>query len=287
MPTSMKPILIALFLLMSAAASAQEVSCAKQPFDDCNSQDYSSGDLKGWNTKRVLHPYSAQVVAVRSLSESDGQVPQSKNVVRFEIRRGDVVSDGFRSEVKERYNAKHGATIRYSFSLLIPKDYPIHEDHMDKDGHMLGCVYGQWHNEPNPGTNLAREPPFANYYISGDLQIYVKGLMAPWEYKSPDLFEAAVRRANDPFDKGDLAGEIKDFARGSWHRMEYEVRWLMDSNGFLKAWVDGRLVVDYHGPIGYADELGTYFKYGVYCKYDVTIPHVAYLGPYFRMTVAQ
>ena len=39
--------------------------------------------------------------------------------------------------------------------------------------------------------------------------------------------------------------------------MRYVVRWLMDTNGFLKAWVDDRLVVDYHGPIGFADELGS------------------------------
>jgi Polysaccharide lyase len=277
-------VLAGFLLLVPFGASAESGSCGTRPFKECGDLNYESGKLSAWNTKRVLHPYSARVVAVSTLPNG-GQVPSSKYVARFELRHGDSVSGGFRSEVKERYNAEHGATIRYGFALMIPSDYPIAEDHKDQDGHMLGCMFGQWHDEPNPGTQLSREPLFENYYINGDLQIYVKSLMAPWEYKTPQLFAAAVGRANDPFDKGDLEGEIKGFAKGTWHLMQYEVKWLQDPGGYLKAWVDGKQLVDYRGPIGYADEWGSYFKYGVYCKYDVTAPHIAYLGPYLRQLV--
>jgi Polysaccharide lyase len=285
--TAMTSTLAAIFMVLPTLADSHGMPCKGLQFQVCNSQDYSSGNFKGWDTARVLHPYSARIVAVKALSDLGGQVPDSANVVRFELRHGDRVSDGYRSELKERYNAKYGATIRYSFSLLIPDNYPIEEDHFDKHGYLHGCIFGQWHDEPNPVRKNGREPLFANYYINGDLRIYVKNLMAPRRYDSPNLFYAAYHRANDPLDKGDLVGEVKDFAKGTWHSMQYEVKWLPDSSGYLKAWIDNRLVVDYRGPMGYADEVGSYFKYGVYCKYDVTKPHVVYLGPYLRKVVEQ
>jgi Polysaccharide lyase len=285
--TGVAGLLAVLFMAPPCPAFGQDAPCGGLPFQICNSRDYSSGNLEGWDTRRVLHPYSAQVVAVSALPDPPGQTPPAANVVRFELRHGDRVSDGYRSEVKERYNAKYGATIRYSFSLLIPEDYPSDEDHVDEYGHSHGCIFGQWHDEPNPVHPNGREPLFANYYIDGDLRIYVKNLMDPHRYNSPNLFYTAYTRANDRLDKGDLVGEVKNFARGVWHSMRYEVKWLPDPNGYLKAWIDGQLVVDYRGPMGYADEVGSYFKYGVYCKYDVSKPHVAYLGPYLRQVVAQ
>jgi hypothetical protein len=285
--TAMTSMLAASFMVLPALGGSHGTPCTGLTFQVCNSRDYSSGKLQGWDTRRVLHPYSARVVAVNTLPDMGRQVPDSTNVVRFELRHGDRVSDGYRSEVKERYNAKHGATIRYSFSLLIPENYPSEEDHFDKYGHLHGCIFGQWHDEPNPVHKNGREPLFGNYYVNGDLRIYVKNLMAPQRYSSPNLFYAAYARANDRLDKGDLVGEVKNFAKGRWHSMLYEVKWLQDSSGYLKAWIDNRLVVDYRGPMGYADEVGSYFKYGVYCKYDVTKPHVVYLGPYLRQLVAQ
>jgi hypothetical protein len=281
-------LLAVLFMALPCSAFGQDAPCEGLRFPICNSREYSSGNLEGWDTRRVLHPYSAQVVAVSALPDPPGQTPpESANVVRFELRHGDRVSDGYRSEVKERYNAKYGATIRYSFSLLIPEDYPSEEDHVDEYGHSHGCIFGQWHDEPNPVHKNGREPLFANYYINGDLRIYVKNLMDPHRYNSYNLFYTAYARANDRLDKGDLLGEVKNFAKGVWHSMRYEVKWSPDPSGYLKAWIDDQLVVDYRGPMGYADEVGAYFKYGVYCKYDVSKPHVAYLGPYLRQVVTQ
>jgi hypothetical protein len=109
---AMTSMLIAFFMVVPIFAGSHGTPCKGLKFQVCNSGDYSSDNFKGWDTRRVLHPYSARIVAVNMLSDTRGQAPDSANVVRFELRHGDRVSDGYRSELKERYNAKHGATIR-------------------------------------------------------------------------------------------------------------------------------------------------------------------------------
>ena len=53
--------------------------------------------------------------------------------------------------------------------------------------------------------------------------------------------------------------------RGHWYKMHFNVE-LNPNGGVVMLWRDGELVCDYHGPVGYTDQVATYFKMGVYRK---------------------
>ena len=62
---------------------------------------------------------------------------------------------------------------------------------------------------------------------------------------------------------------VRDIAKvalttGAWSEWKFHVRWAPDETGFIKAWLNGKPVVDEPGPIGYRDLFGPYLKVGVY-----------------------
>jgi len=44
----------------------------------------------------------------------------------------------------------------------------------------------------------------------------------------------------------------------------FHVKWSHKSDGILQVWKDGQLIVDKKGPNTYNDQVGPYFKIGVY-----------------------
>ena len=44
----------------------------------------------------------------------------------------------------------------------------------------------------------------------------------------------------------------------------HQVRWSYREDGFVRSWLNGRQIVDYRGPVGYNDEVGPKFKFGLY-----------------------
>lgn len=50
--------------------------------------------------------------------------------------------------------------------------------------------------------------------------------------------------------------------RGRWHRIEVNVKWSKNGDGFFRVWVNGEKKVDYSGQT--MTKSKTYFKYGVY-----------------------
>src|SRR5215469_18861976 len=92
------PAVLAVCALASPALADPLITpCVNMMWKACNRQDYSSGDLDGWNTARILNAYSASIVSANSLPDVAGPI-HPMNVIRFELRHGDHVSDGYRSE---------------------------------------------------------------------------------------------------------------------------------------------------------------------------------------------
>jgi hypothetical protein len=52
--------------------------------------------------------------------------------------------------------------------------------------------------------------------------------------------------------------------RGRPYRFVYQFRISPGPDGVARMWRDGKLVAEYHGPIGYRDKRGPYFKFGIY-----------------------
>jgi hypothetical protein len=53
-------------------------------------------------------------------------------------------------------------------------------------------------------------------------------------------------------------------ARGHWYRRVMNLKFNESSAGFIKVWIDGRQIVDYHGETGNADTQYYYWKFGIY-----------------------
>ena len=215
--------------------------------------DFETGNFSGWRTFKLLHPYSGRIVT--------DIVRRGRYAARFELRAGDNMPEdrggGVRAELKDDYNAPLGKDYWYSFSTYIPNNFPLRKPN---------CVIAQWHGEHDDGEE-SRSPVLAHRYAGGDLIIDIR-------YSS-----TKIQHANDGTRK--TLHEEKNFRRGVWHDFLYHVVWSPDDNGRVEGWLDGRQVIDYRGPVGYNDDEGPYFKFGLY-HHDGPDPYVIYHDEYRR-----
>lgn len=211
--------------------------------------DFEVGSFAGWDAKRLVAPYSAVL-------ETEN-VRGGAYAARFELRGGDRVSDGWRAELRDPYNAPYERDTWYGFSTYLPLDYPDHD---------YACVLAQWHDQAELGEHSGK-PPLAHRIKEG--HFYVSLVSSP-------------TASSQPLHK-DIPFETSEAVKGVWHDFVYRVRWSRGDDGEVDMWKDGKRVLEYRGPIGYANEVrGPYFKFGMYCAEDVAEPHVVYHDSYGR-----
>lgn len=224
------PVLLVLALLAGAAPALAA--------DLVVHRDFAGGTFAGWSLKRLKHKDSAVI--------EQKIVRTGRYAARITLRPGDNVSDGWRAELTDPYNAPVGEVTWYSFSTYIPKDYPVGEDNI--------CVLAQWHDQADPGQN-SHKPMLAQRFNRGEFYVTHDGA----GIKQQVLY-------SDPH-----------FALGAWHDFAYRIRWSKHEDGFIEGWIDGRKVIDFKGVTLYPSESrGPYFKFGVYCAHDVATPHTVY-----------
>ncbi len=51
---------------------------------------------------------------------------------------------------------------------------------------------------------------------------------------------------------------------GQWNDFVYQIRWSYRADGFVNAWLNGKQIISYRGPVGYNDEIGPVFNFGLY-----------------------
>jgi hypothetical protein len=228
-------------LLLAGLALAAGFSSTAEEMIRLN---FADGTLAGWSTKRVPQPHSIQV--------QSQIVHRSRYAARVELRPGDYVSEGWRAELTDGYNAPVGGDVWYAFATYVPVDYPVGEDNI--------CVLAQWHDQAEPGVESGK-PMLAHRYNNGRFYVTHDG--------------EGIRQM--------VLYEDKDFARGRWHDFVYHVLWTPEAGGAIDGWIDGRPVVRFRGSTMYPGQSrGPYFKFGVYCAENVKRPHVAYHADYAR-----
>ncbi len=211
--------------------------------------DFEVGSFQGWDVRRLVGPYSGAM-------ETD-IVRHGRYAARFELRNGDRVSHGWRAEIKDRHNVSFGRDVWYAFSTYLPPDYPDHD---------YSCVLAQWHDQAELGDPSGK-PPIAHRIRDG--RFYVTLAASPMASDSPEH-------------RGVLF-ETSENVKGVWHDYVYRVHWPNGGPGEIEMWLNGKQVVDYRGPLGYANQIrGPYFKFGMYCAEDVPQPHVVYHDSYRR-----
>lgn len=212
--------------------------------------DFESGTLDGWNARRLAGPHSAVV--------QSEVVRAGTRACRFELRPGDFVSQGHRAELRDPLNAPLETPIWYGFSTLVAPDYPV------ADG--ARCVLAQWHDQAVLGDPSGK-PPLALRYHRGAL-----------------VLTGAHDAVATPLPKTryELA-RLDDLPRGVWHDFVFRIVWSRFGTSEVEAWMDGRNIVAWTGPLGYRNQAeGPYFKLGVYCSGPIARPHVAFHDNYSR-----
>jgi len=185
----------------------------------------------------------------------------TEDSLRFELRAGEMYCDlfgkrSFRSEVNTREFVPMGSERWYSFSLLLPPDFPMEKNRL---------VLAQWHGADKKYlAEPSRSPSLAFRYSGGRFFITIRHseeriVRDPQVVSSQKLFETP------------------EFPLGVWHDFVVQAKWSYQADGFVNVWWNDHQIVYYHGPVGYNDDLGPYFKFGLY-RDDSARTYVAYFN---------
>jgi hypothetical protein len=152
-------------------------------------------------------------------------------------------ADSERAELRENSKliSQENRTYEYSFSMFIPLDFPIVPTRL---------VIAQWKQDCDGHAPCSDDSPVvALRYISGVLRI---------------THQAGRRR--------EVLFQTAEELRGKWIDFRFQIRFTPHESGMLRAWLNGRPVVDYQGAnaypenaaTGYANPSRFYFKMGLY-----------------------
>lgn len=208
---------------------------------------FETGDFSGWESE-----YSSSLdYAAKIVSFPGNPVREGNYAARFEIRNGDKNDkDSHRTEIVDRrYNGPFNTNICYRFSVFIPHSWP----RINKR-----CVIAQWHAEPDVGE-VWRNPVLAVEFRDDAFLIRKCHSSEKIQTESSDL----LNNKTTIYFRGYANYRPEHSVKGKWHDFFIKVKWSHD-NGSLKIWIDGDKVYDQNTPIGYNDDLGPFFKMGIY-----------------------
>ncbi|SDP71191.1 polysaccharide lyase [Desulforhopalus singaporensis] len=251
---------------------------------DAEFEGATSIDSYSWlSTKRFTHPYSAEI--------SNQYARCGNQSLKVELHPGNKASNGWRSEARDKNHAVQGSEVWYAISVYLPawsyfdgvraENFPSFDPRPDKDSTNY-YVLNQFHDQKVLPTEVVRKssPPLALRYKQGQLYLTLM---------NQAIYEDYRRRGTDGDGvviwKSDHSESLKD----QWLDLVYQIRWShkeqkinVTDPGFVRVWMNGKLLVECHGDIGYNDRYGTYFKFGVYAKRNIAGPRVAFFDRYLR-----
>lgn len=198
----------------------------------------------------ISNDWKRQETAKKSYSLNVVDAPGGRDgkAARFELHKDDPwVADSKRSELV-RESDPAGSERWYGFSIYLPNDWKTDP---------AGEVVTQWHSRPDKhlGENYGLGGPPLSLMIDGN-EMYVQSRWDP----SPVTTKQSKTREDAKLWRG-------SYEKGEWMDWVVQVDWSHQSDGLLRMWKDGELVVDRKGPNTYNDKVGPYFKTGIY-KYS-------------------
>ncbi len=192
-----------------------------------------------WEYLSAGKPYSIANVADPLGSE--------EKCLRFELRHGEAwVNKGgptYRAEIETPEHPPMDSVRWYSLSLLLPQDFPIEDNRL---------VLAQWHGSDKKSLGEpSRIPVMAFRYRNGEFNITMR--------------HSAERIVHDPDAvPAEALFRTKALPLNAWNNFVVEARWSYTPDGFVNIWWNGKQIVQYRGPVGYNDDLGPYFQFGIY-----------------------
>ena len=196
-------------------------------------------------------------------------VRKGKKALKITIHKGDKTEQGNkhyktseRDELLERkdYGPKEGKGYSYSFSIYLPKDFPIVPTRL---------VLAQWKQDEKDDKVLFNNPIIALRYVNGELFITLQ--------------------------TGDWKERIKLFKtneeiRGKWLDFLFNLKFARTKSGFVKVWMNDKEIISYKGITAYSESCGYskpgefYFKMGLY-RDTMDEPMTAYFDEFRKISL--
>ncbi|OWY64767.1 hypothetical protein B7486_45510 [cyanobacterium TDX16] len=192
--------------------------------------DFESG-YSEWGTE-FHYEYSAQLV--------NSPVRAGKQAVKFLLKKEDTRIDGVKRAELRLGEVPPDSEIWYGFSVFLPSDYQ-----QDPSSEIIA----QWHDLPDKNLGETWKSPALSLSTKDGRFI----LNRKWDSKRVTV----VPEGKETIDLG-------LYQTGKWTDFVFHVKWSSNSNGRLKVWQDGKLVVRRNGPNNYNDARGPYLKIGIY-----------------------
>ena len=163
------------------------------------------------------------------------------NTMRFEVRKGDRLDlPGWTDEIGSERSEMTQSSPRYTINSEAGKHFSIEYKFMVEPGAKNTAkwlVMGQLHS----GMNKAG--PFNVAFRNDDKM----QLLAMHDNGETVLFK-----------------DTQDIVRGKWYTMKIDLQFGPSGDGHIAAWRDGAKIADYHGKVGYSDQVNTWWNMGIY-----------------------
>ena len=193
------------------------------------------------------------------------QVRSGKKAAKLTLHQGDQIEEEIgtnleRAELREPkkiMSAEH-KDYSYSFSLLLPTDFPIVPTRL---------VIAQWKQNCQEGNCDPNNPVLALRYGSGELRITLQ--------TGPEKITLYSQ---------------KEEIRGRWMDFKFNIRFSRNQDGHIKASINGKKVIDYKGVTAYVEKYGYpepgnfYFKLGLY-RDTMIQPMTIYIDDYLKQEI--
>jgi Polysaccharide lyase len=149
----------------------------------------------------------------------------------------------FRAEISTKDRPAIKSERWYRFSLYLPQDFPIEDNRL---------VLAQWHGVDKKYLGEpSRSPVMAFRYRRGRFTVTLRHsaeriVRDPDAVSSTELFRTNALPLNE------------------WNDFVVQARWSFEEDGRINIWWNGKQIVQYRGPVGYNDDVGPYFQFGLY-----------------------
>jgi Polysaccharide lyase len=203
----------------------------------------------GWHVRRARAAEWEYLSAGKPYSIANVADPlgSGETCLRFELRAGETwVNTGsptYRAEIETPEHPPINSVRWYSFGLMLPQDFPIEDNRL---------ALAQWHGTDKKSLGEpSRIPVMAFRYRNGEFNITMR--------------HSEERIVHDPDAvRAEALFRTKPLPLNVWNYFVVEARWSYTPDGFVNIWWNGKQIVQYRGPVGYNDDAGPYFQFGIY-----------------------
>jgi len=204
--------------------------------------------------------------AFKFVNKSDGHpVRLGEQSVRFELRRGDcgvtksgyddcAIKDpetGMTSERHEILLEPKASQLKkntwHTYSIFIPEDFPI--DHFYEH-----ITMGQFHGDGDGAVSFNWNIEDGGYQMQRRTGCHL-GKNRKLDIQTGCSIKMPENHYEEVIPKNQLLGK--------WHDIVFNVKWSKKQNGYLKQWINGKLVYHYKGNTDTPKETEQ-FQFGIY-----------------------